>query len=181
MGGVLLNKNELRKFFLSKVSEISKERQEKASQTLYLKLLEVSKNHSLIASFASVGSEINTWKFNLEMIKQQKLALPRVSGKNLIFYKVFSIEDLERSNFGILEPKIMGPPLAIDVINLFIVPGVAFDKNNQRLGKGRGFYDYFISLHGIKNTLGVGYKEQLSNSPLPLELHDKALKDVLFF
>ena len=176
-----MNKKELRKFFRSEIDKISADRKREAKNLLNSRLLELSAENTLIASFASINTEIDLWDFNKEMIKQQKLALPRVSGKDLIFYQVSSMDDLEKSNLGILEPKVKGPALPASAISLFIVPGLAFDLNNNRLGKGKGFYDYFISLHDIKKTVGVGYKEQLSKKPLPTEVHDKALEQILLF
>jgi len=174
-----LHKAQLRPFFLKQVKELSKERKQQASKDACLKLLELSKDLPLVASFAPLDSEIDIWDFNHEMIKQNKLALPKVSGKYLIFYKVNSIDDLKKSNWGVLEPSDTARATMVNDISFFIVPGIAFDSSKHRLGKGKGFYDYFISLHGVQNTLGIGYKEQYSSTSLPIELHDKALRDVL--
>lgn len=176
-----LNKRELRKIFLERVKEIDRGRKKSASKEACAQLLELSKNKALVASFAPLETEIDIWDFNHEMIRQKKLALPKVSGKDLIFYPVNSLEDLKPSNWKVLEPIDTGHAIQVGDISFFVVPGLAFDANKNRLGKGKGFYDYFISLHGVENTLGIGYKEQYSNALLPFELHDKPLKEVLLF
>ena len=64
---------------------------------------------------------------------------------------------LEEKSFGILEPK------TNEVVNKFdnsicIIPGIAFDKENNRLGYGKGFYDRFLENYkGIK--IGLTYRE----------------------
>ena len=55
---------------------------------------------------------------------------------------------------------------------LIIVPGIAFDKNNMRLGRGHGYYDRFLS--GIPNktkTIGLAFDCQVVED-LPKDSHD---------
>lgn len=177
----LLNKKELRRFFIERLSMMSKERKIKGSQEACLMLKNLAKDKKMIASFAPSDTEIDIWNFNKAMMSQKKLVLPKVSGKDLIFYPVTSMKDLELSNWKVLEPIDTTHAIEVETVSFFIIPGLAFDIYNHRLGKGKGYYDTFISLHKIENTVGIGYKEQYSKFPLPTELHDQSLKEVFLF
>jgi 5-formyltetrahydrofolate cyclo-ligase len=65
-----------------------------------------------------------------------------------------------------------------DIFDLIIVPMIAGSKNtNQRLGFGGGFYDRLLSLQPTAKTIGVCFKECLSEE-IPVEPHDKMV-DIL--
>ena len=64
------------------------------------------------------------------------------------------------------------PPQAIEEIDLFLVPGVAFDHQCRRLGRGLGFYDKVLSQTKKSLKIGVSWSVQVSSEPLPEEDHD---------
>lgn len=82
--------------------------------------------------------------------------------------------ELAKGTYGILEPihhhRMMDPKL-IDVV---IVPGVAFDLHGYRLGYGGGYYDRFFTHYPEPVRIGVAYPEQLVPTVYP-ELHDQPL------
>lgn len=68
------------------------------------------------------------------------------------------------------EPNTFSHP--IEEIDLFLVPGVAFDHQCRRLGRGLGFYDKVLSQTNRALKIGVSWGVQLSSKPLPEEEHD---------
>ena len=58
------------------------------------------------------------------------------------FYYITSLDELENSDMGIPEPKPVNP--ADDEFALMVMPGVAFDKNMNRIGYGGGYYDRYL-------------------------------------
>jgi 5-formyltetrahydrofolate cyclo-ligase len=69
----------------------------------------------------------------------KRLAYPRVAGQQLEFVEVHGLAELLPGAFGIPEPR-DGEVLPLVAIDLFVVPGVAFDLDGHRLGYGKGFY-----------------------------------------
>jgi 5-formyltetrahydrofolate cyclo-ligase len=75
--------------------------------------------------------------------------------------------------------EVLCPPAkSVRVIpSILLVPGVAFSRRGQRLGRGRGFYDrYLESFKGLK--IGICFEEQLVDS-LPVEPHDISVDAVV--
>ena len=67
---------------------------------------------------------------------------PRVVGNDLVFHMVKNpAMDLVVGTFGIREPSPALPEIALTEIDAFFCPGLAFDRQGGRLGRGRGFYD----------------------------------------
>lgn len=80
-----------------------------------------------------------------------------------------SLDTLKRGAYGIYEPcDIISVPT--DDIDTVLVPGIGFDKQGNRLGFGKGYYDRFLkSFCGTK--IGVCYDFQITNL-LPVSAHD---------
>jgi 5-formyltetrahydrofolate cyclo-ligase len=97
---------------------------------------------------------------------------PRVTGSDLEICAVRSPDDLRPGAFGILEPvTVSAPPLT--VIDLALVPGLGFDAEGHRLGRGRGYYDRLLAGTGAL-TVGVGFHCQRIEK-IPVESHDVRL------
>jgi 5-formyltetrahydrofolate cyclo-ligase len=126
-----------------------------------------------VCAFAPIAGEPNvldpwpTGKF---------LALPRIEGENLCAHFVTSPADLTAGRFGIPEPR-TDAPAAGPSFDLILVPGLAFDRSGGRLGRGRGFYDRFLS--GISGfRVGACFDWQLVDS-VPVEAHDMRMDAIV--
>ena len=65
-------------------------------------------------------------------------------------------------------------------IDLVVVPGVAFDKKGNRLGRGKGCYDYFLkSLSPQTTTIGLAFDFQILPN-IPITPQDTRVNKVLF-
>lgn len=103
------------------------------------------------------------------------VALPRVEGPGVLGAHVVSLGDeLEMGPFaGILQPLEAAPRVALETIDVVIVPGVAFDPKGRRLGYGGGFYDRLLPrLREDCLRVGLAYDEQLADE-LPVAEHDE--------
>ncbi len=81
----------------------------------------------------------------------------------------------------VLPSRILDPDkeLALKDLDAVIVPGLAFDRQHNRLGRGAGYYDRFLStLPKTVTTVGLAFDFQLTES-LPTEAHDMRLQQII--
>jgi len=90
------------------------------------------------------------------------------------------IKDLVPGAYGIPEPRDNANVLRAQDLDLIVVPGVAFDRAGNRLGRGAGYYDRFLSLlPSTTPCVGLGYDFQVVSSLPNLEPHDRRVTVVL--
>jgi len=153
---------------------------EKQNDVIFNKIinLEEYKQSHLILTYVSLKDEVDTMKLIRYSFKQgKKVAVPKCEGEDITFYYINSLEELEKRKFGILEPK------TNEIVNDFansicIIPGVVFDKQNNRMGYGKGFYDRFLENYkGIKT--GLTYKECICDK-IDTDINDIKMDKVIF-
>lgn len=99
----------------------------------------------------------------------KNIYLPRVVGNDIKITKVGE-RGFVKGQFNILEPNETDYLQDLSKIDVAIIPGVAFDKNLNRLGRGRGYYDRFLKcFNGLK--VGIGFDLQIVDN-IPTEPHD---------
>ena len=136
-----------------------------------------------ILFYASMPGEVDTLAMiEKAILKGKRVSLPIVeqNQRKLIPTLISSMEDVHKKKYGILEPH-FNPDrvLAVKDIDAVIVPGLAFDKHCNRLGRGAGYYDRFLStLPKTVTTVGLAFDFQLTES-LPTEAHDVRLGQII--
>lgn len=116
-------------------------------------------------------------KFNLK--KGKKICLPRKNSKSGMYemsiVSGLSGNELRPGAYGITEPAPECPALSDDLYNkvVWLVPGVAFDSEGRRLGRGKAVYDCLLAKSsGLK--IGIFYECQ-QDAEVPEEEHDYRL------
>lgn len=156
-----------------------KELSSKIFQQLYK--LEDFLNAKSILIYLNIKSEVRTKKeLDFMLSLEKKIVVPYVNGLNLELFHLENIDELEKGSFGVLEPvnelrQSKEKKIEARIIDLAIIPGVAFDEHGSRLGYGKGFYDRFLK--GLRTdciNVGVAYQCQVFDS-IPQEDHDISL------
>lgn len=171
-------KREIRKAVRSEIARLSPEQKCALSAQIFSKIatLEEFTDARVVALFVSLADEPVTPPFIEQIGGSKRVVVPRIEGEEMEFYDI--AEGLKEGAYGILEPcgEVPVEPSEIDVM---IVPGVAFTADGARCGRGKGFYDKYLSRNGFRAcTIGVCYPCQVVKE-LPTEEHDKRLDCVI--
>ena len=179
------DKGSLRTYYLKLLKEQNKEDRWRKSLGIAGQLwqLPAIQQARSILFYASMPVEVDT----LLMIEKaiflgKRVSLPIVEKNKakLIPTLISSMEDVHKGAYGINEP-FLDPDKSVLLkdLEVAVVPGLAFDKNNHRLGRGAGYYDRFLStLPETVTTVGLAFDFQLTES-LPIEAHDRRLHQII--
>ena len=134
----------------------------------------------VVLLYWSMADEVQTHAFVNRWYGDKVLLLPCVDGDDLLLRQYTGPQCLvEGEQFGIGEPDASLPVYTdLDSVEMIIVPGVAFDRAGNRMGRGRGFYDRLLKSTPTAVKLGVAYDFQLIDS-VPVEPHDVRMNRVI--
>ena len=164
-------KKQLRKLIAEKKREYTNHELKELSSGLFNKLEESSCfiNAHNILLYYSLPDEVYTHDFIDKWCKEKNILLPVVVGDNLELRQYTSPKDLRIGAYHILEP--VGEKWnKLNEIDLCIIPGVAFDHECRRLGRGKGYYDRLLPLLN-SYKIGICFEFQLI-STIPEEPFD---------
>ena len=119
------------------------------------------RNAERIMAYADYNHEVITRYIIEQAWKDGKeVAVPKVFGKDMVFYRLTDFSQLESGYFGIPEPKEDGETVSWEEA-MMVMPGVAFDRANHRVGYGGGFYDRFLEKHPQIRSVAVAFEFQM--------------------
>ena len=91
---------------------------------------------------------------------------------NMDFYYITDFDDLRIQSFGVREPVLEKCEKIASFDNaVIILPGLCFDKNGNRLGYGKGYYDRFLQIHSLI-SVGLCYNSLIVKK-VPTDMYDK--------
>ena len=180
---IRLTKAQIRSKILLQLKNQKEEDRQRQNRIIKKKLFRsvVFKKAKIIMFFISFGGEVST----KEMIKEAKtigkiVAVPFRKDKRVIVPALLGGKMLlKRGPYGVSEPAIQ-KLVKLKDLDLVIVPGLAFDKKGNRLGRGKGYYDCFLDKLPLDTpTLGLAFDFQILPF-VPTTKRDVSVKRVLF-
>ena len=128
-----------------------------------------------IMLYSALPDEVQTQAFLEKWHLTKKIILPTVVGDDIIPVEYGKDTAFAVGDFNILEPQNEPYTGGFDLI---VVPGVAFDRNGNRIGRGKGYYDRFLCQHLEVKRIGICFDFQLVEE-VPTEPLDIRMDEVL--
>lgn len=111
-----------------------------------------------IMFYISKDNEVHTHNIIKSLMKKKKIIVPITDKNSLIASELTDFSNLKLGPFSVLEPTTI-KEISPDDIDIVIIPGVAFDRNGNRVGYGKGYYDIFLKkTNALKIALAFDFQ-----------------------
>ncbi|MCQ2305990.1 MAG: 5-formyltetrahydrofolate cyclo-ligase [Bacteroidales bacterium] len=173
----MMEKKELRANIKALKKQHTKEQLLEQSELILAKLEqdEDFKKACIVMIYSALPDEVQTQAFLEKWRHEKKIILPTVVGDDIIPVELAEDTGFAVGDFNILEPQNEPYTGGYDLI---VVPGVAFDRNGNRIGRGRGYYDRFLCKHLNVRRIGVCFDFQLVDE-VPTEPNDIRMDKII--
>lgn len=135
-----------------------------------------------ILFYVSYDNEVNTHEMIQESLRLKKrLAVPvtNVKTQTILCSTLIKWDDLSVGAYNILEPcKNRVEQIALESIDVMILPGIAFDCEGNRIGHGKGYYDRLLQEHHHAHRFGLAFELQIVKK-IPTDRHDKKVEKII--
>jgi 5-formyltetrahydrofolate cyclo-ligase len=175
------NKKVIRKHISDLKGHISSQQLADESRQIVevLEKMDVFKKACTILAYWPIKGEVDLRELLRRWQDKKRFLLPVVKDDYLEIRSFEGESALEKGrSYGILEPT-SASFLALGQIDLVLVPGVAFDGEGYRLGRGKAYYDRLLPKMPQAHKLGVAFSFQMVDK-VPSESHDALMDAVVF-
>ncbi|MFA6866477.1 MAG: 5-formyltetrahydrofolate cyclo-ligase [Clostridia bacterium] len=147
-----------RKIIFNQINQISNENKAKFSLEICNKIIELEcyKRAKSIFIYKALDNEVCLDKLIDDSLDKGKIVAVPITRQEIHLIKIDKTTQFEKKLFDVREPT-FGEE--INDVDLAIVPMVAFDKNCNRVGHGKGYYDRFLAKHKCIK-IGVAFEMQ---------------------
>ncbi|MCG8581357.1 MAG: 5-formyltetrahydrofolate cyclo-ligase [Bacteroidales bacterium] len=166
-------KKELRKQIKQLKKQLTRDERSRQAEIIHCKLeaSPVFMESKAILMYWSLPDEVPTESLVNKWFKDKNIYLPVINGDDLKIVQYTGEDSLVAGDkYGIPEPN--GPEINDEqCIQAVIVPGVAFDSDNNRIGRGAGYYDRILKRIPTATKIAFAFDFQMVNK-VPVEEHD---------
>ena len=179
-----LTKPEIRSKILLKLNSQKEEERGQKSKIIKEKLFKLRDFNAakVVMFYIALGGEVETKEMIKEARKLGKIIAVPICKKDRISIRPCILDEnarLKRGIYGVYEPMVE-KTLHLEDLDLVIVPGIAFDKKGNRLGRGKGCYDNFLKkIPKDTPTIGLAFGFQILPS-LPTQTQDVKVNKIIF-
>ncbi|MFH1878236.1 MAG: 5-formyltetrahydrofolate cyclo-ligase [Candidatus Omnitrophota bacterium] len=186
INNIIERKEEIRKEINRRLREQDPLIREEKSGKIQKKLLTLHEFQACrtVMLYVSLPAEVDTRGILEEALKQGKRVVVPYIGRDsreITASELKAMEYLEKGPLGIFQPgESFLNKVPLKEIDLIVVPGIAYDKKNMRLGRGKGYYDRFLSNEELlfSDTIGIAFSFQVVDA-LPVCPHDRPVSMVI--
>ena len=179
-----LTKPEIRSKILLKLNSQKEEERGQKSKIIKEKLFKIGDFNAakVVMFYIALGGEVETKEMIKEARKLGKIIAVPICKKDRISIRPCILDEnarLKRGIYGVYEPMVE-KTLHLEDLDLVVVPGIAFDKKGNRLGRGKGCYDNFLKkIPKDTPTIGLAFGFQILPS-LPTQTQDVKVNKIIF-
>lgn len=178
-----MEKKELRKIIRNRKRQYSSSQLEELSLSVLSRLdnnKHVQEAHIILA-YHSLSDEVNTHEYIGKLVAEGKrVLLPVVvDEENMMIREYSGVQDLREGSFHIMEPigKLF-PQEKYKEIEVGIIPGMSFDEEGNRLGRGKGYYDRLLQKMPHLYKIGICFDFQKIHQ-IPTEKTDIRMDEII--
>lgn len=175
-----MDKSEIRRLMRQRKKELDTGEKLRRSESVMRRLEQMPQfaESRVVLLYWSMDDEVQTHALVERTWRDRTVLLPCVDGDDLRLRQYTGPKCLVAGEqFGIGEPT--GPEWTdLEAIGFIAVPGVAFDRECNRMGRGRGFYDRLLKSVPNAYKVGVAYDFQVMEH-IPVEAHDVPMDSIV--
>ena len=176
---LLMLKKELRQHIREIKRQFSQQQLEELSLPIISRLKSRLASTKTILAYYSLPDEVDTRQLLDDLVAEGKtVLLPKViDDENMEIRRYTGRQDLEEGILHLMEP--IGEPFTdYEDIDIVVVPGLAFDAEGHRLGRGRGYYDRFLHRKNHPFCVGICFDFQ-KVAEVPVDEYDIPVDEVI--
>ena len=182
----MMTKGELRKILIRRLKQQKEDERRRRSELIRRKVFRLGafRQAGVIGCYVALPYEVQTWRMIKAMLLKGKRVVVPIAQPRTKQLRLSELRDPDRElasgAYGVWEPiPSARRPVSVRELELILVPGLAFDRQGNRLGHGHGYFDRFLErLSKATLTIGLAFRFQIFDR-LPTSSHDHPVHQIL--
>lgn len=172
-------KEQIRKIYRNGRNSLNQEQVQEWSGQICerLQASQLYRDAAAVCFYYPLGKEVNLLAAAAKALEERKkVAFPKTEGDEIRFYQVENLKDFREGSFHVMEP--VSDKRLMETTPLVLTPGLVFDRQKNRMGYGRGYYDRFAAGTPDAVKVGIAYEMQITEQ-IPVDGYDVPMDYIL--